>query len=247
MADLRDASFIPKNSNQPKKRVRTSRRIYVLSYLCYVVFFGTLLVVLGTYVYADQVQKTLVATRAELEEARTTFSEGDIETIRTLEKKLLVANEIVRDTRSPSLIFGELERVIAENVTLKGYTYRSLDNGNFQIQFEAVADDFNSLIFQRSQMMNSELLAAAKVARFDFSRSSSDEEESANENLPSLALGGTPTLVFEFDASASNTLIPYQIRQDETETGSEENEVENVVEELPGSEAEPEVGNEGDQ
>lgn len=207
MADS-NASFIPKNTQRIQKKVRTTYRIYLLSYLSYVFFFGTLIAVIGTYFYAIQVKSALDKVKVDLEQARQAFSETDIEGVRELEKRLLTANQLLGRLASPTKVFSEVEKLVADNIRFTRFSYEALPGQKAVISLTGKADDFNQIIYQRDLMNGSILFESAPKLTFDYAGTILGEETggevAATENTDDA------TLTFTVDTEFSTTLIPYQ-------------------------------------
>ncbi len=207
MADS-NASFIPKNTQRIQKRVRTTYRIYLLSYLSYVFFFGTLIAVIGTYLYAVQVNNGLKAIKTDFDTARQVFSESDIEGVRQLEKRLLTADQLLSQSAAPSRVFEEVEKIVAENIQFIRFSYEALPNQKAMLSLTGKAEDFNQILYQRDLMNGSLLFEAAPDLQFDYAAAPPEEEE---DGTPIEApVGGETTLTFIVSNEISTSLIPYQ-------------------------------------
>lgn len=227
MADT-TSSFIPKNANKVKKP-RTSKRIYIFSYISYVFFFGTLLVVLGTYVYAAQVSNALAEHKQMLTDERNEFTEGDLAEVRDLEKRIIIAERLIAESSAPSKIFTALESVVADTVRFSGFTYERLENNDFKLSLTGDADSFDSAVFQRDLMAAAPILSSATLSTYTYG---SDEGED-NED-------GTAQLEFVFEGSDSTTLFPYEPALEEfTEDEEENTETGSSIEESETPDEEP--------
>ena len=201
MAEAPSTSFIPKNTNRVRKP-RVGKRIYIFSYISYVLFFGTLLTLAGTYLFSITVNGALEEQRQLLADERATFSEGEIAQVRDLEKRLLVANRLVGESSAPSLLFGSFESVIADTVQLMNFKYERLPGNSFILTFIGAMNEFDSAMFQRDLFRAAPALADAKVSTFTYGNVS----ESDDSSLPQT----DQRLVVTFENTASTALIPYE-------------------------------------
>lgn len=201
MAEASSTSFIPKNTNRVRKP-RVGKRIYIFSYISYVLFFGTLLTLAGTYLFSLTVENALEEQRQLLADERATFSEGEIAQVRDLEKRLLVASRLVGESSAPSLLFGSLESVIADTVELMNFKYERLPGNSFILTFIGAMNEFDSAIFQRDLFRAAPALADAKVSAYTYGNAS----ESDDTTLPET----DRQLVVTFENTAHTALIPYQ-------------------------------------
>lgn len=204
MAEGNSTSFIPKNANRVRKP-RTNKRIYIFSYISYVFFFGTLLSVIGVYVYGAYVDGALEEQEARLTAERDSFNEADIAEVRDLEVRLRIADQLLETTSAPSRIFDSLESVIVDSVYLSGMTYTRSGDGNFTLTFSGATETFDAALFQRELLKNVPLFAATDVAQFTYGTPSEDDGSSSeqNENIDE-------QLVVKFRTSGATSLFAYE-------------------------------------
>jgi len=215
-------SFIPKSGVKTVQRTKGTRRIYVLAYISYIVFFSTLFSVIGVYVYGAIVSRDLSSVRDQLVAERQRFSLDDIESIKQLHQRLSTAEELLNNSSAPSRIFSDVEAIVASNIYFSGMHYQHLPNNQFQIDLTGRAENFTEIIGQRSLLGNSSLLQEAEVVEYDYSVG---EGEGASNLL------GLATLSFVFSDTRDISSIAYLPAQDASlVTGTEVNtEAENVV------------------
>lgn len=204
MAEGTDSSFIPKNANRVKKP-RAGKRIYVFSYISYIFFFGTLLAVFGTYFYASQVERALESYRAELAAESTRFSEGDIDEVRNLEKRLIIANELLAESNAPSRIFESLEAVVADTFRIMTFTYERLVDNTIVLSFGGGTDTFDAALFQRELVASMPGLDAATVVDFAYSELADSEDGILEDRLIVTFEGTTDATAFPYEAPVADT------------------------------------------
>lgn len=203
MVDANGTSFIPKQSkNTPKPR--TSRRIYIFSYISYVLFFGTLLAVLGVYLYAQQINHALAEQQDLLEGERTSYSEGDIAQVRDMEKRLIMVEQLLLEASAPSRIFNALESVIASTVYVRSFLYERAANSNFTVAFTIGTEDFDSAVFQQELLSKTSVLGEPVITEYTYGEATG-EEQASNETAQL-----DDQLVVTFESTASTALIPYE-------------------------------------
>lgn len=201
-----NASFIPKNANRVQMRARGTHRIYLLSYLSYVFFFGTLIAVVAIYFYAVQVETQLENVKSDLEAARARFSERDIETVRALEKKLLASNQLLSEAAAPSRIFADIESVATSDIQFSAFKYERLPGQQFRVTLEGKADDFNQALYQRDLLGSSVLFRNADIVGYDYNLA---EAGNANSVGPQTLPKGQASLSFLFSDTLAVASIPY--------------------------------------
>lgn len=197
------SSFIPKNANKVRKP-RTSKRIYIFSYLSYVFFFGTLITVVGVYFYVAQTKGTLEEQKQILATERTRFSDSDIEYVRDLEKRLLLTERLLDQSAAPSRIFTSLEEIIVDSVRVTGITYERDSNNTFVLTFSGATNTFDAAIFQRQLMQSVPVFADATITTYRYGAAAEGGE---GAEVP---VQGNEQLVVTFENTASTSLIPYE-------------------------------------
>lgn len=202
MPESSGTSFIPKNSNRVRKP-RTNKRIYIFSYITYVLFFGTLLTMLGAYLYSVQVEKNLEGQKQQLASKHETFSDAEIAYVQDLEKRLLVAERLVNESSAPSRLFDALESVIADTVAVVEFTYEREANNNFVLTFAGAMNEFDSAAFQRDLFAAAPALANANVTEYTYATPSPSDGEAQG------AAGGR-RLVVTFQSAGSTALFPFE-------------------------------------
>lgn len=201
MAEASGTSFIPKNANRVRKP-RTSKRIYIFSYVSYVFFFGTLLAVIGVYVLSVQTGRALEASKQELARERETFDQGDIAAVRDLEKRIVTAEKLLNESAAPSTLFSSLESIVADPVRFASVAYERLPGNEFTITFDVAADAFDPILFEQELLKTVPALAEAEVVDYRYGQASEETEESA--------VTAGERVVVTFESRASTGLIPYE-------------------------------------
>ncbi len=163
-------SFIPRQTNKPTTRKRVTRRIYVLSYAVYVMFFGTLLIVAGLFVWEIQLNRDLNQQKALLEQERSAFSQSDIVRVKEADKQLLLVEDILNHQTAVSKIFSALEDVTLNSIQISSFVFsRSDEDSNaYIINFVSGTDDFDALLFQRDVLSKHTLFANAQIHKLGY-------------------------------------------------------------------------------
>lgn len=193
------SSFIPKSGVKTVQRVSSTRRIYLLAYISYIIFFSTLFVVIGVYIYGATVTRSLTTLKDQLVAERQRFDISDIDNIKLLDKRLSTAKTLLNESTAPSRIFSDVESIVASNIYFSGMSYRQLPNRQFQINLVGRAGDFNQIIAQERLVENGTILRNAKVVDYDYSIG-----EGTGGNLL-----GNSTLTFVFSDTRDLSAIAY--------------------------------------
>ena len=182
-------SFIPKRTPTKKKKRGAARRIYIIAYVAYVVFFGTLIATAGVYVYKLQVNSQLIAQQEALVAEREKFSQADMERVLELEKRIEYAKERVERHVSITSFFESLEASVAETVQFAGIQLDRVEvvdeeSGEFRGEYiemdvNTLTDSFDSTIFQRRVLAQNDSIADITIEDLGLAiqAPSEDEEE----------------------------------------------------------------------
>lgn len=182
------------------QRTRSTRRIYVLAYISYVVFFSTLFAVIGVYIYGATVSRSLSSLQAQLVTERQRFSVTDIDNIQQLSQRLATAKRLLGESTAPSRLFTDIESIVASNIYFSGMSYEQLPNRQFKIELTGRANNFSDIIGQRNLLGNSSLLQDATVVDYDYSV--------GGDNASSAAVGPA-VLTFVFSDTRDLSAIAY--------------------------------------
>lgn len=240
MANTGGGSFIPKRSTGRVAPVRSGRRVYVLSYIAYVLFFGTLLSVVGIFFLHNQAETQLQKFIELIDDERQAFQEqSEVNEIKALDTQLNTAMQILNWHAAPSVIFEAIEGVIVQSVQLEDFQYKRITGGPAEISFGGKTGSFDVLLFQREVMSDSNLLASADIVEVSYGAGSEVVETTGQQtSQPSQSA----TVMFTFEDISSVTGIGYtprvleQVQQtvpeENTETADTTDEVDQESDEV---------------
>lgn len=200
MSEQQGSSFIPKAGASSVRRTGITRRIYLLSYISYIIFFSVLFATAGIFLYGIFVERSLSDVNDQLVVEQERFSADEVDSIHRLNNRLVTAERLLDGTATPSAIFSAVEQIVASNIVFIGMTYTHLPNNRFSIALTGLADDFNQVLRQRELMQESSLLKGIEILEFDYSVTGSEE---------STTVAGQPVLTFIFSDTRDISLIPY--------------------------------------
>lgn len=196
------SSFIPKNSTRVSTvRTRGTHRIYILSYISYIVFFGTLFSVAGVFLYSSSVNRSLESLKNQLTEQRNRFSAADIESIKLLDKRLHSAKQLVDESAAPSAIFEDLEKIVSNSVYFSGASYKYLPNRQFEIALTGRAAEFDDVLWQQELLKGGNILKNSVISKYDYSV----EGDAEGGNVST----GEAVLTFVISSKQPTSVIPY--------------------------------------
>jgi hypothetical protein len=210
MDSSNSGSFIPKrNINKPVARV--GRRVYIFSYVAYVIFFGTLMFVVGVFIINLQAEKKLNEFIASIEEAQSLFRQDQIDSLLALEAQLNSASTLLDRHASPLRIFYELEQNVLQDVQLSSFVYtREVPTEAF-LTIEAQSLDFDEALVQRETLQRSMILGNLDVTEVVYGEPS--EGSSGDGGSPASSVGGLDLVKFKIEGAIPITNIAYQTAQ----------------------------------
>ncbi len=142
-----ETSFIPQ---QPNINVGGNRRREVLNFplvLSLVIFFVTLAVAGGVYLYHKQVVARVHAHELALEEAEKLLDIDEINQYKRIETRISIAKSLLADHNVFTGILNHLEESAAKNIGLTSLAY-SRDKDNVILTLAGQAPNYEAVYFQ---------------------------------------------------------------------------------------------------
>ncbi len=159
MINSQGTSFIPQRPSKGKVNTRRVRKIYVLSYISYILFFGAVLAACGVFFLNLSLDAQLEKQKELLSAERDQFNQGEIESIRELEKRINLAQERLDNHISVFSILEALEKSAVQSILYVQFDYKRLNDGAPVITFVGNTDRFDSVLFQREMLESNPVLA----------------------------------------------------------------------------------------
>lgn len=171
------SSFIPQRPTRGKVAAKSFRKVYVLSYVSYLVFFTTLLAVGGIFVYQLTLKSELSSLQQELVAQKNLFSQSDLDRVRNLDYRIDAASQLVNNHASLLTIFNALDNVIADPLQFLTFDYdRKEDVRRPRLSLSAVAAEFDEVIFQDGILRNNAITSRFGIANVNLSTQPIDQE-----------------------------------------------------------------------
>lgn len=168
MEKFQGSSFIPKGPVRGTVKPRGVRRVYILTYVTYVLFFGTLLATAGVFMYGLSIDTQLVAEKDRLLQERESFNQADLERIRELELRMDTAFAILDRHVSLRSVLEALEATTLRPVQIYGFEYiKDIDN-SLILTMTARTENFNNALFQREIFASNDVLNGATISELSF-------------------------------------------------------------------------------
>lgn len=152
-------SFIPKKPLSQTGYSYEQRGVSVATVICVIVFFGSVALSLGSYLYKGFLQKSLQNKKEVLERARKGFDLDTIKELKRLDTRIEVARKLLDQHIAVSGFLGILEQATLKSVRLNDLSLTvgsnsisaqnsSLSVGNAQIKARASAKNYTSVALQ---------------------------------------------------------------------------------------------------
>lgn len=146
-------SFIPKKPVAiPTAGYSRSAGPKIMTMIGVFVFFASLLLGAGVYLWKIQINSSITAQIESLRKSRDEFDKGTIEAATRLNERINVAKNLLEKHKAPSRMFELLEDITLVTVRLKNLTYSTEADGSIKISGGGVASGFKSVILQSNEM-----------------------------------------------------------------------------------------------
>lgn len=179
-------SFIPQRPQKGKVAAKSLRKVYVLSYVSYLVFFATLMAVGGIFIYKLSLTSNLTSLQEQLVEERNAFNHSELQRIQNLDLRIDTAAQLVNQHASLLTIFRALENTVADPVALRSFDYsRVKDLQNPTVTLAATAEDFDTVLFQQQVLANNETTSGVSISSIALTHSE-DETGQPDRNSESV-------------------------------------------------------------
>lgn len=205
MVNPQGTSFIPQRPTKGKTNTRRVRKIYVLTYISYVLFFGAVLAAAGTFFYNVLIESQLQSAQQTLTAEREKFSQSDIESVRELDKKIKMAGERLNNHISVVSIFEAIEASAVQSLRFIEFSYERLNDEAPVVVLKGTTGSFDSVIFQRDVLKANPVLADGYIEEVDLETIDTAEGENAAPDLQQV-------ITFELSNQIDPSLIGYSPR-----------------------------------
>lgn len=218
-------SFIPRQAPVARVRKSSRSRVYVFSYIAYVVFFTTLLTVIGLFLWGLQLNSALASEQKALDTARDKFKPADIETVRAASARLGITKELLDSHPAFSRLTTALAEVTAQSIQLQNFNAVKAEGEEdvYVISFTGRAPNFSALLFQRGVLEQHPFFKEAKVT--DMKYSVSPESLSLAQSIEYTITLNVPVETFAYtgEETASTPVPAAAPENDENDSDQDDN------------------------
>ena len=218
MINPQGTSFIPQRPTKGKTNTRRVRKIYVLTYISYVLFFGAVLAAAGTFFFNILIEGQLESVKQALTAEREKFSQSDIESVRELDKKIKIAGERLNNHISVVSVFEALEMSAVQSLRFIEFSYKRLNDEAPIVVLKGTTGRFDSVIFKRDVLLANAILSDSHINEVALESVDVAEGEDAVPNIQQV-------ITFDLNNQIEPSLISYKPRFGEQPAQAPEAEV----------------------
>lgn len=179
------SSFIPKAPTKAKSDGPRSRKIYILTYVSFAVFFGALLASGIAFVWGMQAQGELNVQQNRLDQEFMAFDEAGLAEITELDRRMQAAALLLDENVSAVSILSALELTTVSSVEVISVVLNKELNNTYLLEVKATAPEFNSVRYQRELLSANPVLVGSSVVETTYGiilDEEGDQEEAVGES-----------------------------------------------------------------
>jgi len=202
MADLqKQSSFIPQRPSKGNVKPKRMRKIYVLNYVTYVIFFGTLIVTAGVFFFGWSLDSQIDTLAKQLDAEQSVFNENELANVKILDTKIDTAEGMLNNHVSVVSILAAIEQSIVGPIQLLDFVYTRTGQSDAPlVSLTAETDSFNTVLFQNQVLAANGIIRGLDIQNVSLETKSIDPANLAlgNDQFVSLKIMAT------FDTAAVN-------------------------------------------
>jgi hypothetical protein len=164
MKSSSDNSFIPKRGAAKKTQSGAPHKIYIVTYISYVLMFATLLSAGGLYFYAQYTSGQLDAQVSALNSEISSFSQADMERITQFNVRLSQAQDRLDNSISVTSVFEALQAATIDTIQIKSLAMEREGDNRLVIEGDIQTDSFDSTIFQRGVFLRNGTIQEVEIS-----------------------------------------------------------------------------------
>jgi hypothetical protein len=210
-----NTSFIPQRPVMAPQK-RGTRKVYVLTYVSYILFFATVFAAVGVFFYERFLDARLEVAKNRLIEEEGKFDQSQIASIKQLDDQIKLATGRMNEHLSLLPIFTELERTVAQSLKLSSFSYSREMDGMPKIEMTGEAGMAGNLLFQREAFTQSPLFVGASFEEVNINSAAKRDDD----NRTALGESLETKVAFSVGKSLPKELLVYSVRAVPTDTSS---------------------------
>lgn len=208
MPDSPNSSFIPKRGPTPSRRGSPSKRLYLFTFVSYMLLFASLVAAGGMYLYNVYLDRQFANEVKLLSEEMQSFSVANMQKVLEFDSRLKQASSRFDNSVSVAAIFRAIESVTIDTVMLKSLDLTRSADEKYLLSASVQTDSFDSTIFQRDTYQQNQSISAVEILNVQASVDSSSEESSAQSVFSFSAEIEVPVSAVLYQAGADQIFPP---------------------------------------
>lgn len=178
-----NTSFIPKRNSTHNNRQNVKQQVFLGSFIIRIIFFASLIAAAGVFAYETKLNNNLQDEIANLDNAIKSFSEADMERVVKMDSRLSQANYRLKYSASIVSLLTAIEKSTTGSNQITELTLTRSDDKLFEIEAAMKTGTFDSVLFQREVLENSETLVISEIEDLTLNNVPPEGELYAVENL----------------------------------------------------------------
>lgn len=159
-----NTSFIPKRN--PTKNVSSGakKQVFVGTFLIKVMFIASLLSAAGVYFYENKLQSDLDNEIINLDRAVSSFKEAEFVRVLAMDTRIRQAKGRLSHSASMVSVLDAFEKSTIDTAEITELNLNRVDDKTYEVDASLKTDSFDSVIFQREVMEQSDRLVVSEVS-----------------------------------------------------------------------------------
>ncbi len=149
MSEKNNASFIPKQNSENKKRYGENRQFFIGTFIVKIVFFASLLASVFVFLYTIHLNNILKEKVLALDKQIDSFNKSDFDRVLGFDRRLKQASLLNSNSVSFPKVLSALEKTLIESAYLLELSIETIGNNNIKVQANVVVPSFDSALFQQ--------------------------------------------------------------------------------------------------
>lgn len=217
MANPESTSFIPQRPTKGKVGARRVRKLYVLTYISYILFFGAILSAGVVFFFNYTMQAQLEDQKQQLAAERDRFNRAEIESVRELEKRMSIAQTRMANHISLLTVFRALEESTVQAMRFTDFSYKRHNDQAPVVTLTATTGRFDGALFQREVLSQNPILSEGKITEISLAAVDANQSDEI-ENIQQV-------ITFVLESEIDPSLVQYSPQpQSESDQTSDQEE-----------------------
>ena len=175
-------SFIPKHTRNKGERKNSPRQLFLGTLLVRILFFATLVSATGLYFYVNKLNTQLNEAIGSFKSVTSTYAaeQADVDMVTSIDKRLVQANNRFRNSVSLNALILAIQKATLSTVQFTNLEINRISDNSIELSAGLKTDSFDSVIFQRELLSQSDELKNVEVSDLNIQYISASEDDFTN-------------------------------------------------------------------